>query len=579
MKIIILAAGTNKYIDFPKPKCLLPYRGGTILSYQINLLNSLGIKNKDIILVIGGQGKEWNDDNRKEIMKLHDNIIVNQFNTQSRNSLSLLMAIKDIEDNLIVLDGDVVLDSNIIKQLLETENKNIIVSRIVYSISEKGGKVEVADNEIRGVGEFLRPKSYPWYIHSGLIRINRDTILDLKRVLSKNPGRDILDNINILLDKHKFLNLDYSNKNRMIDKVNLKGGSYATLEKFIVVRKEARGKGVQKIKNEIEWLNRLPKGIRNKFTQVRHYGIDKDYAWFEMNYHQLPCLRELILENKIQSQDTIKVLETVLDFMFKEVYTRGIIKNKGGWIWDKHIVRVNSRLIETSREAPIFDKITKAEKIIFNGIIYDNIPFLIKELCERPSFLKKMEPKYLRMVHGDLHFQNILIDIDNINNFILTDPRGELFGSDLYYDMGKLWHSFEGLYDFIHTGRFSLKVEFENKFLRANLEYNSLEIKAEYEKVRKVISKNILKYKMINKDVNWNLKILFSEAMHFSSLMPFHLARDNKEIKAIAMYLTGVKLLNDLFIKFNIKNISKEKRLANINSNRDYMELLKQNKI
>lgn len=59
-------------------------------------------------------------------------------------------------------------------------------------------------------------------------------------------------------------------------------------------------------------------------------------------------------------------------------------------------------------------------------------------------------PQELVMIHGDFHFQNILIS-DDYSDFVIADPRGELAGSDIFYDFGKLWHSFDGKYDLIHT--------------------------------------------------------------------------------------------------------------------------------
>ena len=56
--------------------------------------------------------------------------------------------------------------------------------------------------------------------------------------------------------------------------------------------------------------------------------------------------------------------------------------------------------------------------------------------------------------------------------------------------------------------------------------------------------------------------------------MPFHLKNDGKEDKAIAMYLTGVKLFNEFFKKFKIKEIPKDQKLINVNSNKDYLDLL-----
>jgi len=431
------------------------------------------------------------------------------------------------------------------------------------------------------VGEFLQPSSYPWYIYSGIIKFDKDTLEDLKLLLERNPKRDVIDNVHELLNKYHFYNLDYfpMGINNEVEYSNgrfnkLIGGSYAELQKLIIVRKEAKGKGAKKIENEIKWLQEVPKDIQNKFIKIRRYKINKDSAWFEMDYHNLTCLRELLLKGEINAQKALKLLEKILDFMFKQIYTRRITQNKGGWVWNKHIVRVNNRLLQTKREAPIFSKIMNAEKIIFNSKEYENIPFLIKGICERPSLLQRIESKNIRMIHGDLHFQNMLVDPNNPNGFILADPRGELNGGDLYYDMGKLWHSFNGLYDFLHTNMFNLKIQIVNNVVQANLKYNFPKIVKEYKIIKKEIPLKLKKYNLIKEDPDWELKTLFAEAMHFSSVMPFHLQNDGKEDKAIAMYLTAVKLLNEFFEKFQIKEIPKEKKLINVNSNQDYLDLL-----
>ena len=75
-----------------------------------------------------------------------------------------------------------------------------------------------------------------------------------------------------------------------------------------------------------------------------------------------------------------------------------------------------------------------------------------------------MVPKSLYQIHGDLHFQNILVG-DSSKNFILADPRGDKEGSDIFYDMGKLWHSFNGKYDLIHTDISTTKF-LKNKYIR-----------------------------------------------------------------------------------------------------------------
>ena len=548
---------------------------------QINLLNFCGIKREDIVLVIGSHGKEWTKKNIEEIKKIHPNIVFNKKNIGTKNSFSLFLAIKDINEDIIAIDGDVIFEEKTMKDLIETENKNFVVSCIAYSVSEKGGKIEIKNGEVKQMGEFLKPNYYPWYIYSGIIKFNKKILKSLKSLLELNPKRDVIDNANDLLCKYRFYNLDYfpvsiDNKveynNGKYNK--LVGGSYAELHKCVIVRKEAKGKGVEKIENEIKWLQNIPKEIKNKFTNIRNYKIHKDYAWFEMDYHNSPCLRELLLKGEIQASKAIELLDKILDFMFEQVYTRRIIKNKSGWVWDKHIARVNSRLLQTKKEAPFFSKIMSAEKIILNNKEYYNAPFLIKEICERPSLLQRMEPKNLRMIHGDLHFQNILINFNDPQGFVLADPRGEIYGGDFYYDMGKLWHSFNGLYDFLHTNMFSLEFKFIDSVVQVSLEYNCPNIIKEYKIIKKKIPQKLKKYKLIKEDPDWELKTLFTEAMHFSSVMPFHLQNDGKEHKALAMYFTAVKLLNEFFEKFEIFKIPKEKKLINVNSNQDYIDLL-----
>jgi hypothetical protein len=62
-------------------------------------------------------------------------------------------------------------------------------------------------------------------------------------------------------------------------------------------------------------------------------------------------------------------------------------------------------------------------------------------------------------IHGDLHFDNILVDAyfpaDPV--FVLIDPRGTGVG-DPAYDIGKLLFSCEAGYDFVEMGHFDVDI-------------------------------------------------------------------------------------------------------------------------
>lgn len=131
-------------------------------------------------------------------------------------------------------------------------------------------------------------------------------------------------------------------------------------------------------------------------------------------------------------------------------------------------------------------------------------------------------------------------------DFILADPRGELNGSDIYYDFGKLWHSFNGFYDLIHTDISEASMLYTNQEESSfSLKLGNSDLLSIYQQIKNDVEKLILNYP-IAKDPDFKLKIHFAEVMHFSSLMWFHLKHDKTENRALCLYLQAIRLANDL---------------------------------
>jgi len=92
---------------------------------------------------------------------------------------------------------------------------------------------------------------------------------------------------------------------------------------------------------------------------------------------------------------------------------------------------------------------------MLNGQLYWNAPAMIAYMQASPDFNQLIALKHVSSyVHGDLHFENILID-PKAQKFKLVDPRGYRY-CDVYYDFGKLSHSLNGKYDFLHEDKFEL---------------------------------------------------------------------------------------------------------------------------
>lgn len=216
----------------------------------------------------------------------------------------------------------------------------------------------------------------------------------------------------------------------------------------------------------------------------------------------------------------------------------------------KHIDRVLSRLVEISDKSETLKRLVNCDRIVINGTEYRNIKEIFEEIRGRKSFIKSVNPRDLVMIHGDLHFQNILIYSGTDTGFILVDPRGERKGSDIYYDMGKLWHSFHGKYDFIHTDQFKLSLSFDNGIADANYRITNTFIERVYDEIYEKFLKMVTKYDFIRNDADWEMKALFAEAAHFCSVSTFHIGKTETSDRPVVLYLVGVRLINEFYDKY-----------------------------
>lgn len=304
------------------------------------------------------------------------------------------------------------------------------------------------------------------------------------------------------------------------------------------VHKEATDERMYKLVDEIKFLEAMPEEWKNHFPEVALSYISTDKVYYEMPVYTLPTIRRLLFSGVFKHQETLNWIDRILEFSF-QMYRKEIISLPNNYMDYMHFSRLERRLDELSRKSEVFRKLIPQEIIIINGRKYKNIPLILKEL-KRPEVVKELLPEFVgKWGHSDLHFSNVLIDIEH-DNFILVDPRGYPF-CDYYYDYGKLWHSVNGKYEFVAENIFELNgTDFE-------LEKN--DIYWECEKIKEKLPDILCKYSSEPRDMVI-MKTEFNEAMHFSSLVPFILDFDSKEERALVGYYTGVILLNKFMEKY-----------------------------
>ena len=328
-------------------------------------------------------------------------------------------------------------------------------------------------------------------------------------------------------------------------KLNIESGSGTQTNVVVVSRvlKEATNERMDKLVDEINFIDNIPMPFKDRFPKIVFSKKEKDKVFYEMQHYQLPSIRRLILSSEFEAQDIVKWSSRITDFSLKMYKHELVDIGKKEAIDELHWERFENRMMELSSKSDWFKKTLPESKIDINDQEYFNIGYLYDKIKEKESWFYA---EFLgRWSHSDLHFSNILVDL-NKDNFILVDPRGYQF-CDYYYDFGKIWHSVEGKYELIADGLFEVSdISKGNYFeIAKNKAYASLE-----DAKQPIMDMFCHFSKEPNDDVV--LKTEFNNVMHFATLVPFLLEFDTKESRARTSYYQSVILMNEFCKKHGI---------------------------
>lgn len=223
-----------------------------------------------------------------------------------------------------------------------------------------------------------------------------------------------------------------------------------------------------KIFAESEWFRRLPDEFRIYVPAVLGCNFSSTHGWYRLEYLYLNSLSELYVFSKLDSY----AWEVVLDncFSFLNASSRFCSRENGG---------------VDLKELLFIDKTEERLKQFsaFSGLsldiefTYDSYKGTIRDVFDRSVQSLPISFDVSDLMHGDFCFSNILFDFRS-QLIKVIDPRGfvrdgiaESIGC-LFYDLCKLAHSIDGLYDFIICGRYALSCDNQNS-LRLSFEMSS----------------------------------------------------------------------------------------------------------
>lgn len=156
MKAVILAAGVGsrlKPITDEKPKTLVKVNGKPILGYAIDAIQKVGIN--DVILCVGYRASQIIEYCQITYPNINFIFIENKNYYETNNMYSLYLARDFLDEDILLMNGDVIFEQEIVKRLVEQKTTSIAVDKSRYL--EEAMKIIVKDDLIRGISKEILP--------------------------------------------------------------------------------------------------------------------------------------------------------------------------------------------------------------------------------------------------------------------------------------------------------------------------------------------------------------------------------------------------------------------------------------
>ncbi len=209
MKAVILAAGCSRRLR-PilkyNPKCLLEIGSELIIDRQIDSLVQNGIKK--ITIVVGYKAERIMRHLTKNFSNLHFQFIYNPFYYKTNTIYSLHLAQKEMDEDFLYFNGDVLFDKKIVKELVLSPYKDVLAIN-KSRVAEEEVKVVLDKDLVLDIGKKLDPAICAGEfigIAKFSKRFNRFFKKELKKEVEKGNVNDFFEKAlqNLVLRKHKL---------------------------------------------------------------------------------------------------------------------------------------------------------------------------------------------------------------------------------------------------------------------------------------------------------------------------------------------------------------------------------------
>jgi CTP:phosphocholine cytidylyltransferase-like protein len=433
IKYVLIQAGGlgSRMLNYTKnkPKCLIPYKGKTLIEHQINFF-----KDKKIYIICDYK-KDILVTYIQNVLKLNNvTFIESDKKTTSSGVIKFLENLNE-DEPFIFTWSDLIFESNFPKTY-QSPITVLLTDSFPCRWSVENNKMVKKLNSTNGISGVFVIQSKKF-----LNNINEEVSFvggNLNNLPENNISFDKFESLSEIGEKEIYENyLSESSKSRFFNKV--------VIEKDTVIKKCIDSNYNNLITNEIDWYT---------FINDKIDFIPKLISINPMTLSKINGSH--IFEKKLNSNEKEMIIDSIITNLNKihDLGTSNIVHSDMIEIYfNKTIERVNS----VKYVIPFF----KNKKIKINGELYKN-PFFGDQSNEILNTISQIISGVtnFNVIHGDPTFSNILIG-DKFNSFLI-DPRG-IFGKtkiygDKNYDWAKLFYSVNGNYDSINSKKFDVDV-------------------------------------------------------------------------------------------------------------------------
>lgn len=293
----------------------------------------------------------------------------------------------------------------------------------------------------------------------------------------------------------------------------LSGGSGATLEVLEVkgekkVRKSIVGCKVKaaKLGQQYEWM--AERQDLEHIAQVSDLYHEKDQCSYLLHYYENHLSLHEYLE-RCDKKPVVDILNRILDFASSRIHISPSVISSSDLFLHYLKTKLHDKILACSNLSSGFRRLLSHNEIIINGVPYKNFTQCYLELINSKRIIKLNSTYQQCNIHGDLTFENILIDPKD-QRFVLIDPNLDNAISTPAMDYAKLCQSGISRY--------------ENMKLLQGISQDKNVILYDQEtiiedKVSECL-KNVLNSR-IKEETIINLPLY--EAIHFSRMLPYKL--------------------------------------------------------